>query len=53
MDFFLNVFVVLGILGLSAAVTWWFSRAMYVTCTRCGALNARRRTHCRKCLGQL
>ena len=45
----LSIAVLVGILGLSAVVTNWFARKMYVRCGPCGALNARRRTHCRVC----
>jgi hypothetical protein len=45
----LNVALALAILGASALVTHLFARAMYVTCPQCGTLNARRRSHCRKC----
>jgi len=38
-----------AILGGSALVTQAFARAMYVTCVRCGTLNARRRRECRRC----
>jgi len=38
-----------AILGGSALVTQVFARAMYVTCARCGTLNARRRRECRRC----
>ena len=45
----LSVAVLVGILGLSAVITNWFARKMYVRCAQCGALNARRRTRCRVC----
>ena len=45
----LSVAVLVGILGLSAVITNWFARKMYVRCGQCGALNARRRTRCRVC----
>ena len=45
----LSAAVLVGILGISAVVTNWFARKMYVRCGPCGALNARRRTHCRVC----
>ena len=45
----LNILVVVGILGLSALITHFFARAMYVRCAACATLNARRRTHCRNC----
>jgi len=46
---FLNILVVVGILGLSALITHFFARAMYVRCAACATLNARRRTQCRNC----
>jgi hypothetical protein len=45
----LSLLLVVAILGLSALLTRWFARAMYVTCPSCHTLNARRRTHCRQC----
>ena len=45
----LNIALVVGILGVSAVVTQLFARAMYITCSQCHTLNARRRTQCRKC----
>jgi len=45
----LNIALVVGILGFSAVVTQLFARAMYLTCSHCHALNARRRSQCRKC----
>jgi ribosomal protein L40E len=44
-----NVLVAAAILGGAALLTHLFARAMYATCRRCGALNARRRSACRKC----
>ena len=38
-----------GILVLSAFLTNLFTRKMYYTCSECGNLNAKRRTHCRIC----
>lgn len=49
MDTLLNVLVFVGILGASAMATHWFTRRMYLTCRACGTLNARRRSHCRRC----
>jgi hypothetical protein len=49
----LNLAVLVGILGLSAIITAWFARTMYIRCLACGTLNARRRTHCRSCQTQL
>ena len=48
----LNAALLVGILGLSALATHWYARA-YITCRACGTLNARRRTHCRKCQAPL
>jgi len=45
----LNAAVLIVILGGSAFITSWFARTMYVRCTTCGTLNARRRTECRSC----
>lgn len=45
----LNIALFVGILGLSAVLTELFARKMYFRCTRCGTLNAKRRTQCRKC----
>ena len=45
----LNVALAIAILGVSGLVTHLFARAMYVTCSQCRALNARRRTQCRNC----
>ncbi len=48
-DLLLNLAVLIGILGLSALITNWFARAMYIRCGACGTLNARRRSKCRSC----
>jgi hypothetical protein len=48
-DTLLGLVLVVAILGLSALLTHWFARAMYVACSSCHTLNARRRTHCREC----
>lgn len=48
-DTLLQIALLIGILGVSAALTHLFARAMYLTCSKCGALNARRRTRCRHC----
>lgn len=45
----LGIALVVAILGVSAVLTHLFARAMYITCPQCHALNARRRTQCRKC----
>jgi ribosomal protein L40E len=44
-----QILLVVGILGASAVITNLFARAMYITCSKCGTLNARRRTACRNC----
>lgn len=49
----LNLVVLVGILGLSAIITTWFARAMYVRCLACGTLNAKRRSKCRNCQSDL
>ena len=48
-EFLLNALVLIGILGVSAFITSWFARTMYIRCIACGTLNARRRTECRSC----
>jgi hypothetical protein len=48
-DFLLNAAVLIGILGVSAFITGWFTRVMYIRCSACGTLNARRRSECRSC----
>jgi ribosomal protein L40E len=45
----LDIALVVGILGFSAVATQLFARAMYLACSQCHTLNARRRSHCRKC----
>jgi len=52
-DFLLNAAVLIGILGVSAFITSWFTRTMYIRCAACGTLNARRRRECRSCLQDL
>ncbi|HEV7797945.1 MAG TPA: hypothetical protein VGO73_07310 [Pyrinomonadaceae bacterium] len=49
----LNLVVLVGILGLSAIITAWFARTMYIRCVGCGTLNARRRRQCRSCQKEL
>jgi len=49
----LNLAVLVAILGLSAIITGWFARTMYIRCETCGTLNARRRTQCRSCQKEL
>jgi uncharacterized OB-fold protein len=46
---FLQIALLIFILVVSAALTHFFARAMYLTCSKCGTLNARRRTRCRHC----
>jgi len=48
-DTFFQIALLIGILGVSAALTHAFAHAMYLTCSKCGTLNARRRTCCRHC----
>lgn len=48
-DALLSVAVLGGILVVSAFITNWFARTMYIRCPECGTLNAKRRTHCRAC----
>ncbi len=48
-DVLLNLGVLVGILGVSAFITSWFARTMYIRCAACGTLNARRRVQCRSC----
>jgi hypothetical protein len=52
-DFLLNAAVLIGILGVSAFITSWFARNMYIRCAACGTLNARRREECRSCKAEL
>jgi len=48
-ELLLNLLVLVAILGLSAIITGWFARKMYIRCLGCGTLNARRRSQCRSC----
>ena len=48
-DTLLSIFVLFGILLVSALITNWFARTMYNRCAACGTLNAKRRAHCRSC----
>ncbi|HEY2973670.1 MAG TPA: hypothetical protein VGJ48_14245 [Pyrinomonadaceae bacterium] len=52
-ELLLNAAVLVGILGLSAVITAWFARTMYIRCLACGTLNARRRSQCRSCQKEL
>ncbi|HZN06457.1 MAG TPA: hypothetical protein VFB65_06715 [Pyrinomonadaceae bacterium] len=52
-DFLLNAVVLILILGISAFITSWFARTMYVRCVSCGTLNAKRRDECRSCHTEL
>ena len=52
-DTLLSVAVLGGILVVSAFITNWFARTMYIRCPDCGTLNAKRRTHCRACNTQI
>jgi len=38
---------------VSAVITNLFAHAMYITCSKCRTLNARRRTVCRNCGAEL
>ncbi|HMD96992.1 MAG TPA: hypothetical protein VKM93_06625 [Terriglobia bacterium] len=44
-----QIALAVAILGGAAVITQLFARAMYITCARCGTLNARRRDRCRNC----
>jgi hypothetical protein len=46
---FLDLALVIAILGGSALITHLFARAMYIACPNCRTLNARRRMQCRAC----
>lgn len=48
-DILLTILVIGGILIVSAIITGAFTRVMYYRCEGCGALNAKRRSHCRIC----
>lgn len=48
-DTLLSIAVLVGILVLSAIITNWFAKAMYIRCGGCGTLNAKRREQCRAC----
>jgi hypothetical protein len=48
-DMLISIAVIGGILILSAVFTSWFTRRMYLQCSECRTLNARRRAHCRNC----
>ena len=48
-DVLITIAVLGGILAGSAVFTSWFTRKMYYKCEGCGALNAKRRSHCRVC----
>jgi hypothetical protein len=45
----LNFALAAAILGGAWVLTNLFARAMYLDCPVCQTLNARRRSHCRKC----
>lgn len=49
MDTLVNVLLLVGILGVSAFITQWFTKRMYNRCSKCATLNARRRSECRSC----
>jgi predicted amidophosphoribosyltransferase len=48
-DALVTILVLGGILILSGLLTSAFTRRMYLKCSGCGNLNAKRRTHCRVC----
>jgi len=48
-DMLLQIALLITILGASAVLTHVFARAMYINCSQCGTLNARRRARCRNC----
>jgi rRNA maturation endonuclease Nob1 len=48
-DTLLSIAVLVCILAASAIITNWFAKAMYLRCTGCGTLNAKRRSQCRAC----
>lgn len=48
-DTLLSIAVLVSILVVSALITNWFAAAMYIRCTGCGTLNAKRRSACRVC----
>ncbi|MSO19800.1 MAG: hypothetical protein EXQ56_04940 [Acidobacteria bacterium] len=45
----LSIALMVGILGASWFFTEWFTRKMYYRCRNCITINAKRRSHCRKC----
>ncbi|MBI4446163.1 MAG: hypothetical protein HY645_09650 [Acidobacteria bacterium] len=45
----LDGLVAVLILGSGVVATQWFAGRMYIQCRHCPTLNARRRTHCRRC----
>jgi len=53
MELFLNLLLLVAILGGSALFTNWFTKKMYNRCSQCGALNAHRRSECRLCSSPL
>ena len=48
-DVLITIFVLGGILVISAIFTNAFTKRMYYKCRECRNLNAKRRTHCRIC----
>lgn len=48
-DTLVSLVLLLVILGGSFWLTQLFARKMYNRCSRCGNLNAKRRTNCRIC----
>jgi rRNA maturation endonuclease Nob1 len=52
-DALLTIAVVVAVLVLPLIITNLFVRKMYYRCSGCGSLNAKRRTNCRVCGGDL
>ena len=49
MDLLINAGLLVLILGSSALLTNAYTRRAYNRCSRCGSLNAKRRSECRTC----
>ena len=49
----LNIAIAVAILAGSYAIMHFFARSMYVRCSACHTLNARRRAQCRSCSAEL
>jgi ribosomal protein S14 len=48
-ELLINLLFLAVVLGGSALITQWFTTKMYNRCSRCGGLNAKRRSQCRLC----